>query len=261
MTGITSGGTWYSPQLATNDFKLVAGQTYELSFDYKITGTSNDTFQYIIQENGGGWYVYAGGPTTVTVDSSKADADGFITVTESFTADNTLDTVHLNFGFGNSGAVGDMAFSFRNVKIDLVKGEEGGNTSNDAEEVDDDTFDEPETGNGSESGNTPEPGTGDEGGHGESGSDDEGQGDDIGNGGDSGNGETGNGGESGSGDEGNGGNDQPSDNKPVVPPVVEAVHKVVVAVAKTVTKVVTTVVKTVAKSVASAISSIFKRWF
>ncbi len=263
MTGITSGGNWYSPQLATGDFKLVAGQNYELSFDYKITGTTKNTFQYIIQENQGQWHVFGGGPTTVTVDSSKADADGFITVTQKFTADATIDAVHLNFGFGNSGAVGDMAFSFRNAKIDLVKGgEEGGNTSNDAEEVDDDKFDQPEvdggseTGSGEEGGNGGESGNGDGGQTGEGGNGDGGQTGEGGNGDEIGDDDGGNGG-SGSGSGNEGGNDQPSGNKPVVPPVVEAVHKVVVAVTRTVAKVVTAVAKTVAK----AISSIFRRWF
>ena len=60
---------WYERCTAstakTLEFKTSANK---LSFDYKITGTSNNTFQYIVQEGGPGWHIYGGGPTTVTVD-------------------------------------------------------------------------------------------------------------------------------------------------------------------------------------------------
>ncbi|WP_022764012.1 glycoside hydrolase family 16 protein [Butyrivibrio sp. XPD2006] len=138
MAGIVSGGTWYTPQLASSDFKLVAGQTYKLSFDYKLTGNSNNTFQYIIQENGGSWHVYDGSEKTVTYDPANGEFNSYERV---FTADTTIDGVHLNFGFGNSAAAGDLAFSFKNARIDLVKGSDGGTGSNDAEDVDDDNFD------------------------------------------------------------------------------------------------------------------------
>lgn len=120
MSGITSGGNWYSPQLASEDFELVAGQKYVLSFDYKLSGNQNNTFQYIIQENGGSWHVYADGPETVSFDSTKTD-DGFDHYEKEFVADASISSVHLNFGFGNSGANGDAAFIFKNAKIDLVK--------------------------------------------------------------------------------------------------------------------------------------------
>ncbi|MBO6282811.1 MAG: hypothetical protein J6M63_02650, partial [Pseudobutyrivibrio sp.] len=120
MSGITSGGSWYSPQLASEDFELVAGQKYVLSFDYKLSGNHNNTFQYIIQENGGSWHVYADGPETVSFDSTKSD-DGFNHYEKEFVADASILAVHLNFGFGNSGANGDAAFAFKNAKIDLVK--------------------------------------------------------------------------------------------------------------------------------------------
>lgn len=120
MSGITSGGNWYSPQLASEDFELVAGQKYVLSFDYKLSGNQNNTFQYIIQENGGSWHVYADGPETVSFDSTKSE-DGFDHYEKEFVADASISAVHLNFGFGNSGANGDAAFTFKNAKIDLVK--------------------------------------------------------------------------------------------------------------------------------------------
>ncbi len=141
MSGITSGGSWYSPQLASPDFKLVAGQTYKLTYDYKLEGTHNNTFQYIIQENGGSWHVYGGGPTTVNYDKSKADADGFQHYEFTFTADATISAVHVNYGFGNSGANGDMKFSFKNADMELVKAQTGSDTTDDSEDVDDDKFD------------------------------------------------------------------------------------------------------------------------
>ncbi|MBP3825387.1 MAG: glycoside hydrolase family 16 protein, partial [Butyrivibrio sp.] len=94
MANIVSGGTWYTPQLASSDFKLVAGQTYKLSFDYKLTGTSNNTFQYIVQENGGSWTVFDGSEKTVTYDPSLGEFNSYERV---FTAHTTVDAVHLNF--------------------------------------------------------------------------------------------------------------------------------------------------------------------
>ncbi|MBR4707968.1 MAG: glycoside hydrolase family 16 protein, partial [Pseudobutyrivibrio sp.] len=100
MNGITSGGNWYAPQLASPDFELVAGNKYKLSFDYKLSGTNNGTFQYIIQENAGSWHVYDGnGPTTV---EKLTKAGGFAHYEKEFVADATISAVHLNFGFGNS---------------------------------------------------------------------------------------------------------------------------------------------------------------
>ncbi len=260
MSNIVSGGTWYTPQLASSDFKLVAGQTYKLSFDYKLTGTSNNTFQYIIQENGGSWHVYDGSEKTVTYDPANGEFNSYERV---FTADTTVGAVHLNFGFGNSGAVGDLTFSFKNARIDLVKGSDGGSESNDAEEVGDDNFDvDTGSGNGTETGGETGEGSGDEGGSGnEGGQGDEGgsgneggQGDEGGSGDEGGQGdEGGSGNEGGQGDEGGSGNEGGNHDKPVVPPTVVVVHKVVVAV----TKAVTSVVKTVAK----AITSIFRHWF
>ena len=123
LSDITSGGSWYAPQIVSNDFKLTTGNEYKLSFQYKMTGTSNNTAQYIVQENGGSWTVFGGGPTTFTYDVSKADADGFCTYTATIPATVTLSGVHMVFGLGNSGADGNLAFSFKNVKLTLA-GEE-----------------------------------------------------------------------------------------------------------------------------------------
>jgi len=241
MRNITSGGTWYSPQLASNDFSLVAGQKYTLSFLYKMTGSSNKTFQYIIQENGGSWYVYNNGPTTVTYEESAADADGYCTYSVTFTADNTLTNVHLNFGFGNSQAVGDLAFSFKDAKIDLVKVTAGGDGTgaDDSETVDDSLFENDDQ--------SQEPGVG------EGGSD---QPDQPGI--------------------GEGGNDEPNPTEPEITepekpeePVITEPEKpstekpVVIDLKKVVTTVVTkvvSVVKKVVNTVVSALSKIFKLW-
>ncbi len=118
MSDIVSGGNWYSPQLGSEDFELVLGQKYVLSFDYRLTGEHNNSFKYIVQENGGSWHVFAGGPENVTYDG-----DGFNHFEKEFVADASIPSVHLNFGFGDSGANGDMAFEFKNAKIDLVKQE------------------------------------------------------------------------------------------------------------------------------------------
>lgn len=136
MSNIVSGGSWYSPQLASEDFELVAGQKYKLSFDYKMEGQHNNSFQYIIQENAGSWHVFAGGPTTVECKNT-----GFNHYEMEFIADASISSVHLNYGFGNSDATGDMAFTFKNAKIDLVKQSANDNGENDNEDIDDSEFD------------------------------------------------------------------------------------------------------------------------
>ena len=120
-----SGGTWYSPQIISDNYTLIAGKQYKFETDYKLEGTSNNTLQYFIQENQGSWHGYAGGPTTITYDPDKADADGFNHYETTFTADLSLNTVHTVFGLGNSEATGDgVTFSFKNTKITLVENED-----------------------------------------------------------------------------------------------------------------------------------------
>ncbi len=120
LNNVSSGSSWYAPQIISSNFTLVTGQKYTVSFKYKLDGTSNNTIQYIIQENGEPWYVYNNGPTTVDYVSAEADEDGFCSYSAVFTADQTLDTVHMVFGLGNSGANGDLSFSFKDVDISHV---------------------------------------------------------------------------------------------------------------------------------------------
>ena len=120
MHGIASGSTWYSPQIGSSNFSVLAGLKYKLSFDYKITGNSNGTFKYIVQENGGSWTVVQ---DVVQVDSKEMTAgeDGFYTYETVLTAGASMDDCHIDFGFGDSAASGDMSFYFRNVSMTLVK--------------------------------------------------------------------------------------------------------------------------------------------
>lgn len=133
LKNVTSGGTdWYDPQIVSDNFSLVNGKQYKLSFQYKLEGTSNNTLEYMIQENSGSWYIYNDGPTKVYYDPANADENGFCTYETVFTADKTLNTVHMILGLGNSGGTGDLAFSFKNVTMSLVSAmgedEEGSNS-------------------------------------------------------------------------------------------------------------------------------------
>lgn len=123
-TQLKSGDAWYASQLISSNFSLTAGNTYKLSFKYKMTGTSNGTAKYIIQENGGSWTVYGDGPTAVTYDASAADADGYCTYTALIPATVSLKTVHMVFGFGHSEVGDDTAFSFKDVTLALVTDDE-----------------------------------------------------------------------------------------------------------------------------------------
>jgi beta-glucanase (GH16 family) len=140
MTGIASGSTWYSPQIGSSNFSVLAGLKYKLSFDYKITGNSNGTFKYIVQENGGSWIVVQ---DIVQVDSKNltADEEGFYHYETVFTAGASMDDCHLNYGFGDSGATGDMTFFFKNVSMTLVKEGSGGGSSDNDDDVDEGIFD------------------------------------------------------------------------------------------------------------------------
>ncbi len=190
MSGIASGGSWYSPQLGSSNFSIVAGRKYKLSLKYKMTGTNNGTFDYIVQENGGSWTV---AQDVVKVDSNglTPDADGFYTYETEFVSKASMDDCHLNFGFGNSAATGDMTFTFKDISLELVKEASSGTGSDNDDDVDDDDFETPVTGNGDNE--EPEAGNG---------------GSTGGNGGSTGGngGSTGGNSGSGSGSSGNGGN-------------------------------------------------------
>lgn len=139
MSGITSGGTWYSPQLGSSNFQTVAGQKYKLAFDFKLTGNNNGKFKYIVQQNGGSWTVVQ---DIVEVDSAAltADEDGFFHYETVFTAAASLEDCHFNFGFGDSAATGDTTFFFKNIAMTLVKETaESGEADNDTN-VDDGMF-------------------------------------------------------------------------------------------------------------------------
>lgn len=139
MKGIASGSTWYSPQIGSNNFSVMAGLQYKLSMDCKITGNSNNTFKYIVQQNGGNWIVVQD-VVQVNLNDLPATDDGFYHYETVFTAGASLDDCHLNFGFGDSAATGDMTFSFKNVSMTLDKEtSEGGDSDND-DELGDDIF-------------------------------------------------------------------------------------------------------------------------
>ncbi|MBQ1472724.1 MAG: glycoside hydrolase family 16 protein [Lachnospiraceae bacterium] len=138
-----SGNAWYAPQIISNDFTLTEGNRYRLTFDYKMEGNSNNRFDYIVQENGGGWYAYQD-VKALYVDEATQDADGFNHEVAEFDAGRTLSTVHVVLGLGNSQASGDLKFSFKNVKLELVTagGNDGSAEGNRLEDVTDE--EEPE---------------------------------------------------------------------------------------------------------------------
>ncbi|MCR5677810.1 MAG: glycoside hydrolase family 16 protein [Agathobacter sp.] len=143
MKNILSGANWYAWQLPSSNFTVGAGYTYRFAFDYKMTGNTNRTFQYIIQEAGGSWAVVRD-VETVTYDADNADAAGFNHYEVTFTSAVTLDNCHVVFGFGNSAADGrDNAFTFKNADIRLVNMADetsGDDTEDDSAEVDPSVF-------------------------------------------------------------------------------------------------------------------------
>lgn len=124
VSQLKSGDAWYASQIFSSNFSLTAGNKYKLSFKYKMTGTSNGTAKYIIQENGGSWTVYGDGPTVVSYDAAKADADGYCVYSAMIPANVSLKTVHMVFGFGHSEVGDDATFSFKDVTLALVTDDE-----------------------------------------------------------------------------------------------------------------------------------------
>lgn len=120
LNGISSGTAWYAPQIVSSDFALTVDKQYQLSFRYKMGGTSNNSFAYIVQENGGSWTVFGDGPTTLHYDSANADTNGFCSYTKTFTAGVSLPNVRIVFGFGGSAADGDLNFLYRDVALTLI---------------------------------------------------------------------------------------------------------------------------------------------
>ena len=134
-SGVTSdAGAWYTPQIGSNDFDIVGGKSYTLSFKVKMDAQTNGTFEYIIQEDGGGWAVVQDVVSVDTASLGQADADGFYTYTAQVNAASSIANVHVNFGLGHSQA-NNGTFSFKDVSFSLNKGGNGN-------EGDDDTITE-----------------------------------------------------------------------------------------------------------------------
>lgn len=128
MNDIVSGGTWYSPQIGSENFALGAGVEYKLAFDYKMAGTSNNKFKYIVQQNGGSWIVVKD-ITEVEYNAANADSEGFNHYEVIFKSNVSQDDIHFNFGFGDSAAA-NASFSFKNFTLCKVAGASaGGNES------------------------------------------------------------------------------------------------------------------------------------
>ena len=124
---VSSGGTWYAPQIMSDTFEMAADVEYILKADFRLEGTSNGTVKYIIQEAGGSWHVFTG-PTAITYDPAAADENGFCHYEYRFTSNASMDTVHVIFGLGDSEASG-VQFSFRNVTLDMAVADSPGEGS------------------------------------------------------------------------------------------------------------------------------------
>lgn len=127
LSNASSGGAWYSPQIISKDFALTGGVKYELSFKYKMEGNTNNTFEYIVQENSGSWHVFKD-VTKVNYAADKADAEGYNEYKAQFSADTTLSPVHVVIGLGNSAAAGSNKFSFKDFELKAVSGSSEGQT-------------------------------------------------------------------------------------------------------------------------------------
>lgn len=159
LSNVISGGSWYSPQIISKDFTLTGGINYEISFKYKMEGTTNNTFEYIVQENGGGWHVFK--DITKVNYENTTDNDGYNEYKATFTANTTLNPVHIVIGLGNSAVSGNNIFSFKDFSLTAIAGSANDDTSTNANElVNRDTAnnsdDEPSTDN-PETPDTPQP--------------------------------------------------------------------------------------------------------
>jgi beta-glucanase (GH16 family) len=136
LANITSGGSWYAPQIGSSNFTVVAGVKYKLTYKYK---TDLATHKYIVQEAGGSWTVVQ---DVIAVDNAGrvADENGYFTYETEFTAPVTVENCHVNFGFGDSGATGNNYFVFKDVTLTVVKEAASGDTVTDEDEVDNDQF-------------------------------------------------------------------------------------------------------------------------
>ncbi|MCR5417707.1 MAG: family 16 glycosylhydrolase [Lachnospiraceae bacterium] len=118
-SGVTSdAGAWYTPQIGSNDFDIAGGKSYTLSFKVKMDANTNGTFEYIIQEDGGGWAVVQDVVSVNTAELGEPDTDGFYTYTKQVNAAASVANVHVNFGLGHSQA-NNGTFSFKDVNFSL----------------------------------------------------------------------------------------------------------------------------------------------
>ncbi|MBR4760438.1 MAG: family 16 glycosylhydrolase [Lachnospiraceae bacterium] len=132
-SGVTSdAGAWYTPQIGSNDFDIAGGKSYTLTFKVKMDANTNGTFEYIVQEDGGGWAVVQDVVTVDTAELGQADADGYYTYTKQVDAASSIANVHVNFGLGHSQA-NNGTFSFKDVNFTLNKG--GNGTGNDDDTI------------------------------------------------------------------------------------------------------------------------------
>ncbi|MBR6307295.1 MAG: family 16 glycosylhydrolase [Lachnospiraceae bacterium] len=134
LSGIVSGGSWYSPQIGSSNFSVSAGVKYKFSYKYK---TDLATHKYIVQQNGGSWIVISGA-TEVATDTASVDENGYYYYETEFVAGTSLDDCHLDFGFGDSQANGGY-FEFKDVTLSVVKAEVPAGESEE-DEVDDSLF-------------------------------------------------------------------------------------------------------------------------
>ncbi|MCR4693694.1 MAG: glycoside hydrolase family 16 protein [Pseudobutyrivibrio sp.] len=158
--GLTSGGAWYSPQIISPEFTLVAGQKYKFEIKYRLEGNTNNTFKYIVQEAGGAWTVYEGA-NELTFDPDNTDSDGFCSASKEFVAAATLPNVHVVLGLGESKA-NNASLLFKDATITLVKAQPGqdgeGDSSweeNDADDMELPTVEPADPSNPSNPGQTP----------------------------------------------------------------------------------------------------------
>ncbi len=144
ISNLTSGGTWYSPQFGCEDFEVIPGVKYKLSYKFKLEGDNNGTFDYIVQENGGQWTVVLD-VTKVNTEGLEKDQDGYYIYETEFNCNADLDDCHINFGFGNSAAKGDTSFTLKDINLSIMKATSDMDKADNNDSVEEDNFNVVET--------------------------------------------------------------------------------------------------------------------
>ncbi|MCR5283167.1 MAG: family 16 glycosylhydrolase [Lachnospiraceae bacterium] len=122
-SGVNSDpNAWYTPQIGSNDFDIVGGKSYTLTFKVKMDANTNQTFEYIIQEDGGGWAVAQDVVAVDLKDLGQPDEDGFYTYTKEVNVASSIKNTHVNFGLGHSQAA-NGTFRFKDVEFTLKPAE------------------------------------------------------------------------------------------------------------------------------------------